>query len=82
MDRLNGVRPYIPNCHFSSSVTSRQLGYDDQNHHSTAERALTCVSLQLRLCGAQERLQSICGAQKRLQSICGAQERLQSICGA
>jgi len=47
---------YIPNCHFSSLVTSWPL-FDDHNHRSVAG----AFPLQLRLCGAWECLQSISG---------------------
>ena len=50
---------------FSSSVTSQPL-YDDHHYHITAERAF---SLQLRLCGSQERLQSICGSPGTASSL-------------
>jgi len=49
---------YIPSRRFSSSVTSRPL-YDDDDHHSAAERTHPCVPLQLRLSGAQEQHSSL-----------------------
>jgi len=57
---LHWCSAYISSRHCSSSVKTRSLYYD-LGHHSMAERTLTCVPLQLRLCGEQERLRSICG---------------------
>ena len=49
MDHFSDVRPIS-----LAAVFRRRSRHD---HHSTAERAFP---LQLRLCGAQERLQSVC----------------------